>query len=198
MARFNRLPFRRYDRQVAEWVNTHVDRRYRVDDYLQPAVALFAFGADFIPGVRSEHNLRDRTLLVATSCALTGITVTGMKHTIFVRRPNGSNLSFPSGHTALAFTGAHLLYREYRNQSPWIGIGGYAAATAVGVLRVVNRKHWVSDVVTGAGIGILSVEAAGLMLPVWHRLLGINGAERVVIMPAASINQLEVSLVCRF
>ena len=47
-------------------------------------------------------------------------------------------------------------------------------AAAVGALRVVNNAHWVSDVITGAGVGILSAEAAYLMLPVWHRLLGIN------------------------
>ena len=84
--------------------------------------------------------------------------------------PDGSAWnSFPSGHTATAFTGAHLLYREYKSLSPWIGIAGYAAATATGVMRILNRRHWLSDVVTGAGIGIASVEIAYLLLPVFDR-----------------------------
>ena len=88
-------------------------------------------------------------------------TIQTMKHTINVQRPDGSNMkSFPSGHTATVFTGSHILFNEYKDSCPWIGIGAYGIATATGILRMTNNKHWLSDVVTGAGIGILSAEVA--------------------------------------
>jgi membrane-associated phospholipid phosphatase len=200
MARFNEQSFR-LDRSVGERVNRSIHRRYTVDDYLQYAPAVVAYGLDFVPGVTSEHNFRDRTLLFATSYLIAGVAVGAMKTGISVWRPDGSgDNSFPSGHTTVAFAGAHLLFKEYRHQSPWIGVGGYAAATTTGVLRVINRKHWVSDVVTGASIGILSVEAAYRLLPVWHRLLGIREDEgrRMTIVPAVGAHRLEIGWVYVF
>ena len=64
-----------------------------------------------------------------------------MKHTINVQRPDGSNMkSFPSGHTATVFTGSHILFNEYKDSCPWIGIGAYGIATATGILRMTNNK----------------------------------------------------------
>ena len=199
-ARFNETPLRRFDKYVGKKVDEHIHRRYSVDDYLQYAPAVFAFGLDFVPGVDSRHNLRDRTLLLASSYVITGAVVTSMKGTISVWRPNRSaDNSFPSGHTAVAFTGAHLLYKEYKDRSPWIGVGGYVAAAATGVLRVVNKRHWVSDVAAGAGIGILSVEAAYLMLPVWHRLLGIgDGGECMAFLPSVNTNGVGIGWIYVF
>lgn len=75
-------------------------------------------------------------------------------------RPDGSTAnSWPSGHTATSFVGATLLHKEYGlTRSPWFSVAGYGAATATGVMRVLNNRHWVSDVMSGAGIGILSTE----------------------------------------
>ncbi|MDR2041836.1 MAG: phosphatase PAP2 family protein [Tannerella sp.] len=188
VARFNETPVRRFDKYVAGRVDKNIRRHYPADDYVQYLPAIAVFGLDFVPGITPRHNLRDRTLLTATSYLLTGAVVGAMKTGIPVWRPlKQADNSFPSGHTATAFTGAHLLYREYRDVSPWIGIGGYSVATATGILRVINRRHWVSDVVTGAGISILCVEAAYLLLPVWHRLLGIPGSDgRMAFMPAVT------------
>ena len=75
-------------------------------------------------------------------------------------RPDGSQAnSWPSGHTATAFVGATLLHKEYGlTRSPWFSVAGYGVATATGVMRVLNNRHWVSDVMSGAGIGIMSTE----------------------------------------
>jgi membrane-associated phospholipid phosphatase len=201
LSRFNELPFHRWDHAVDTYVDKTIRRNYPIDDYMQYAPAVFAYGLDFIPGITSEHNFRDRTLIMATSYLFAGSVVLGMKSGIPVFRPRGlHDNSFPSGHTMMAFTGAHILFKEYRNQSPWIGIGGYAVATATGAFRVVNRMHWVSDVVTGAGVGVLSVEAAYLMLPVWHRLFHISGSDgrSMVIWPSVGAHSLEIGWVYVF
>ena len=73
-------------------------------------------------------------------------------------RAGATGFSFPSGHTATAFMTATMLSKEYGHLSPWVGIGAYSVATTTGLMRVVNNKHWLSDVLTGAGIGIISTE----------------------------------------
>lgn len=95
----------------------------------------------------------------AFSVAIMGTVVNTMKYTTHVTRPDGSNdHSFPSGHTATAFMTATMLTKEYGHISPWIGIGSYTIASGTGLMRMANNKHWLSDVLTGAGIGILSTE----------------------------------------
>ena len=70
---------------------------------------------------------------------------------------------FPSGHTTEAFAYAEFIQQEYKDVSPWYGAVGYAAATATGLLRIYNNKHWLSDVVAGAGIGMASTKLAYLL-----------------------------------
>ena len=86
--------------------------------------------------------------------------VNGIKYTAKEMRPDGSSAnSWPSGHTATAFVGATLLHNEYGlTRSPWWSVAGYGVATATGVMRVLNNRHWISDVMSGAGIGIMSGE----------------------------------------
>jgi hypothetical protein len=83
-----------------------------------------------------------------------------IKNTAKEMRPDGSSAnSWPSGHTATAFVGATLLHKEYGlTRSPWWSVAGYGVATATGVMRVLNNRHWISDVMSGAGLGILSTE----------------------------------------
>ena len=95
----------------------------------------------------------------AFSAGLMAIAVNSLKYTCRVRRPDGSqNNSFPSGHTATAFMTATMLHKEYGHRSPWYSIGGYVAATATGITRQLNNRHWMSDIMVGAGIGILATE----------------------------------------
>ena len=84
----------------------------------------------------------------------------GIKYTAKEMRPDGSTAnSWPSGHTATSFVGATLLHKEYGlTRSPWHSVAGFGVATATGVMRVLNNRHWVSDVMSGAGIGIISTE----------------------------------------
>ena len=122
-----------------------------------------------------------------------------MKSNIRVERPCGELRSFPSGHTAITMLSAHIMYKEYKDVSPWIGVGGYLIATTTGALRIINNKHWLSDVVMGAGIGLLSVEIGYLMLPLWHSVLGIKDSRKsFAAVPAVSSRSLGVGLVYQF
>lgn len=82
-----------------------------------------------------------------------------VKHSADELRPDGSDRrSFPSGHAAIAYMGATMMTRELAWRSPWYGFGGYAVASAVGMQRVMSRRHYPTDVAAGAGIGIMGAE----------------------------------------
>ncbi len=132
----------------------------KVDDYLRFAPLAAQVGM-CLGGVKGRSGNRWQVLV--TDAVATGMMVAmtgGMKYVVDRKRPNGERHSFPSGHTATAFMGATLLAHEYGHRSVWIPVAGYSVATATGVLRVLNNDHYVSDVVVGAAIGILSAELA--------------------------------------
>lgn len=132
-----------------------------IDNYTQFAPAILAAGLNFA-GVegRSDH-LRFLTSS-AMAYGIMAAIVNPIKYTAKEMRPDGSTRnSWPSGHTATAFVSATILHKEYGlTRSPWYSVAGYGIATATGVMRVLNNRHWVSDVLSGAGIGIISTELA--------------------------------------
>jgi len=156
---------KRFDNYTRDGVQSRVKKGTHIDNYLQYAPTAAVFGLDWL-GVPAKHDLKGRSLVLATSSLLAIAIVRGTKSSFRCVRPDGSNYkTFPSGHTATAFIGAHMLYKEYGEDYPWLAVAGYGLATTTGALRVVNNKHWVSDVVAGAGVGILSVELAYRLLP---------------------------------
>jgi hypothetical protein len=84
---------------------------------------------------------------------------TALKAMIKEERPDHSdNKSFPSGHAAMAFAAARSIDKEFRQDNIWIPIAGYAAATAIGIERIANKRHHWYDVVAGAAVGFGSAE----------------------------------------
>jgi hypothetical protein len=135
------------------------DFKTGIDDYTQ------FFGPAMVVGLKlgGVEGRSDWPRLMASaglSYAIMAAFVNGIKYTAKEMRPDGSTAnSWPSGHTATSFVGATLLHKEYGlTRSPWYSVAGYGVATATGVMRVLNNRHWVSDVMSGAGIGILSTE----------------------------------------
>ncbi len=135
------------------------DFKTSIDDYTQ------YFGPALTVGLKlgGYEGRSDWPRLLASagmSYAIMAALVNGIKYTAKEMRPDGSSAnSWPSGHTATSFVGATLLHKEYGlTRSPWFSIAGYGVATATGVMRVLNNRHWVSDIMSGAGIGIMSTE----------------------------------------
>lgn len=133
------------------------------DDYLQyaPAAALVgmkAFGYD-------SRTCWGRMLVSdAFSAAIMAGLVNGVKYTVRRPRPDGSSHnSFPSGHTATAFMVATMLHKEYGWRSPWFSFGAYTAATATAIGRIMNDRHWGSDLLGGAIIGIAATQLGYLI-----------------------------------
>ena len=137
------------------------DFKTGIDDYSQFFGPVMTTGLK-IAGVEGRSDWGRYLASTAMSYAIMGGFVNGIKYTAKEMRPDGSTAnSWPSGHTATAFVGATILHKEYgMTRSPWYSVAGYGVATATGVMRVLNNRHWVSDVLSGAGIGIMSTELA--------------------------------------
>ena len=130
----------------------------RYDDYTQYVPLVTAWGLK-LAGVEGRSSWKEFTVSNAFSAILMAGFVNSLKYTTHEIRPdNSSNNSFPSGHTATAFMCATILHKEYGMKSPWYSIGGYTLAGLTGVTRQLNNRHWIGDVLVGAGIGIISTD----------------------------------------
>ena len=96
--------------------------------------------------------------------------VHGMKNTIRRDRPTGECCAFPSGHAATAFATAAVLERHLGYRGSWPALIG---ATYVAASRLVDNRHFLSDVMFGAAVG----EAAG-----WT-IVGRHGREEYALQP---------------
>ena len=137
------------------------DFKTGIDDYTQFFGPVMTVGLK-LAGVEGRSDWGRFLASTAMSYGLMAGFVNSIKYTAKEMRPDGSTAnSWPSGHTATAFVGATILHKEYGlTRSPWYSVAGYGVATATGVMRVLNNRHWVSDVLSGAGIGIMSGELA--------------------------------------
>jgi len=135
------------------------DFKTGIDDYTQFFGPVMVVGLK-LGGVEGRSDWPRLLASAGLSYAIMAGLVNGIKYSAKEMRPDGSSAnSWPSGHTATSFVGATLLHKEYGlTRSPWYSVAGYGVATATGVMRVLNNRHWVSDVMSGAGIGIMSTE----------------------------------------
>ena len=135
------------------------------------AIALLAFA--------TLRNRRSATRL-ALSLLTATIAVTILKNLISRQRPGSSGLdSFPSGHSASACAVAGALFIHLRK---W-GAPFLAAAGLVCFSRIFRNSHYLSDVLTGAGIGLMCAGGAGLVLkkaPAFVRMRGVRIAAGIL------------------
>ena len=122
--------------------NTHIPSfAYRYDDFLPYLPLTIMFGLK-IAGIKSRSNWTQMLVATVFSFALMVITVSSIKSLAGVLRPD-----------------ACLLYKEYGRKSILVSVVAYLPAVVTGITRQLNNRHWLSDVVGGAVIGIVAVEA---------------------------------------
>jgi len=154
-----------------------------LDDQLRHVPALASLGLS-LAGVKGRHNTLNQALLFGLTYTINNTLTSNLKQLTHVERPQGSSFdSFPSQHTSAAFSAARLLDKEYRERSIWYSVGGYTVATATGGLRIAKDNHWLSDVMAGAGMGLLSTELAYWVYPWLHRQLVKGLGDRAVVLP---------------
>ena len=119
--------------------------------HVQAAIAVTTLGLGKLfsrPGVEDLGRDLVRAQVVA------GVITFGIKVAAGRERPDGSSTtSFPSGHTSASFATATVLQRRYG----WgVGIPAYAFASYVAGSRLNEGRHYLSDVIFGAALGIMS------------------------------------------
>ena len=146
-------------------------------DFLQysPTAILYAMKAF---GVEGRSDWRRMITADIGSMAIMNLIARPTKHIIKRERPDGRAFnSYPSGHTATAFMAAQMLHKEYgETLSPWISVAGYGIAATTGIFRVIANRHWCSDVLGGAAIGIFSTELAYELTDLLFKEKGLRSA----------------------
>lgn len=180
-------------------ISEHQPKHLTLDNYTQYMPAAMVYGLN-IAGIKGKHNFRDRTILYASSQLIAAAFVVPLKRFVREERPDGSNTqSFPSGHTTTAFSSAHFLFKEYKDSNLLLSFSGYPFAIFTGTYRMFNDRHWVNDVITGAGFGILSTELAYFLYPKVNKLLsGKNKKTSTNISPFYNDKSLGLSFVRYF
>lgn len=182
----------------AELQEDHPAFAKKVDNFSRYVPVVAVYGLDLL-GVKAKHNFVDRSAMLLMSAVIAQASVAGLKSITHRVRPNGADdHSFPSGHTSMAFMSAEFLHQEYKDQSIWYGVGGYAIATGTGILRLYNNAHWVSDVVAGAGVGILSTKVSYWVYPYIKRKLFKGKEVNMAFAPGYQDGKVCFNLVKRF
>jgi len=164
------------------------DFEFHIDDYVQYAPIVQMYIAD-AAGMKSRNHWFDQTKYLFISNVITATITHGLKSWIDKTRPNGGEHSFPSGHTTFAFTNAAVLCNEFRQTSPWFAYSGYAFAVTTGSFRMLNNKHWLSDVLVGAGIGILITNIVYYFEPL-KSFNPFKKSKELVLIPQIDDNKL--------
>ncbi|TXB63683.1 phosphatase PAP2 family protein [Vicingus serpentipes] len=172
------------------------DYEFRIDDYIQYAPIAEMYIADAL-GIKAKNHWFDQTKNLAFSNLFTAIVIHSIKRGMNKTRPNGSGHSFPSGHTATAFTGATVLFQEFKETNSVLAYSGFAFATTTGTFRMINNAHWFSDVLAGAGISILMTNIVYQIEPLknWNPFKKNNN---VSLIPYFNENETGIYLTKRF
>ena len=187
------------DASIRNNINSDNEKTFPLDEGTQSLAFLSVYGLNLF-GVKGKNNFKDRSIILATAYLIMGSSVTVLKRTTHRQRPNQTGFtSFPSGHTATAFMGAEFLYQEYKDVSPWYGVSGYFIAAGTGYLRMYNNKHWFSDVVAAAGIGILSTKIAYWVQPFFKDLFSKKQtATKTAVVPYYNKNEMGLAMSMSF
>lgn len=159
-----------FDREIMEFVQDHrshdldhlmstLSAQWSKSNFLVAALAITARGDERSFGALGE---------CAKAIAVSEMIVTPLKYATNRKRPEGetskANSSFPSSHAATAFAAASALGHAY----PRIRLPAYAAAALIGYSRVYEQRHFATDVIAGACVGLLSARLSRAHLARLH------------------------------
>ena len=143
-----------------------------IDNYLQFAPMVLGYAMLINNPQHSALKYTEKVLL--TQVIMSGLVYSTKSITKVPRPDTGTPTSFPSGHTAQAFAGATLFCDEFAQYKPWLGVMVYSSAATVGILRVMNNRHWAGDVIAGAGFGMASAKLSEWIVEPHHKKNSIN------------------------
>lgn len=127
-------------------------------DYLMwaPSAALYTLKALNVP---TKHSFKEQLVIEAGSIIITGgVGIVMRKISGSMNVYNKDDTKFPSGHTANTFRGAEIFHQELKDSHKVLSYAGYFMASGVGALRIINKNHLLTEVLAGAGLGILSTK----------------------------------------
>jgi membrane-associated phospholipid phosphatase len=173
----------RLERQFNTFVHEELSFEHKstVDDYVRHVPAIIMYSADIL-GAKAKNHWFDQTKYLFISNLVSGYTTRKLKSLTEKTRPNGTSRSFPSGHSTSAFSNASVLYNEFYESSPLLAYSGYAFATSTALFRMSNNRHWLSDVMVGAGIGILVTELVYYFEPL-KNFNPFKGSKNITLIP---------------
>jgi len=119
----------------------------------------FALGTYVVGRVWQKPRIAAAGADLVDAQIVNGVLTQGIKAATQRRRPSGGSHAFPSGHTSATFATAEVIREHFGLK--W-GIPAYAVGAYVSVSRMVDNKHWASDVVFGTAIGLVSGRAASV------------------------------------
>ena len=137
-------------------------------------------GAMFVAGrFAPQGRFRSATYDFAQAMIVNGAYTSILKYSVQRTRPDGSNnLSFPSGHTSTAFSLAAVANHHYG----WkVGVPAYVLASGIGLSRIEKDKHYLSDVLAGATLGIIVGRTVGRLdgeRPAKKRIVSVGPRHR--------------------
>jgi len=150
------------------------------------AVGLWAVGRYVVApadGVSRTNKYSEVGFDLLRAQILSGVIVQGIKYTAQRERPSGACCAFPSGHAAAAFAAAAVLERHLGYRLSWPALAG---ATYVAASRLVDDRHFVSDVVFGAAVGTASgwtvVGTRGRKHPIVIQPVPVKGGMMIAVM----------------
>jgi membrane-associated phospholipid phosphatase len=182
-----------------DYVETHIVGNEAADNFFSvgqwvgsayvqfgSAVGLWAIGRYVVPpgdGGSRTNKYSEVGFDLLRAQILSGVIVQGMKYTVQRDRPSGACCAFPSGHAAAAFAAAAVLERHLGYRLSWPALAG---ATYVATSRLVDNRHFLSDVVFGAAVGTASgwtvVGTRGRKHPVVIQPIPVKGGIMIAVM----------------
>ncbi|MEN8185624.1 MAG: phosphatase PAP2 family protein [Bacteroidota bacterium] len=177
--------------------NNFEDFHTNIDNLTWFAPAIIMYSADLMK-IESKNDAFTQTKYLTIAGLANNILTYGIKRITDEQRPNGEDFSFPSQHTSNAFVMATVLHHEFAETNPVIAYSGYFFATTTGVLRVLNNKHWVSDVLVGAGLGIIVTDLVYRFEPLKNWNPFKNKKTQVFMSPSFNNQQYGIYANLRF